>query len=157
MKFGIYCCYILVKAHQCSISIHFGPLWPGWFSFVQFGPIGHFGPIGPFLWSIWCISIHLVHFDDTLEGEVYVERGATLLTIMLHSQRNVSRFLIKLHFSYVIEILIFFFLIQVLYLFIFASSLGHSRYIKDEPFVRSVRNIFQPHIALFKYLALYNN
>ena len=39
-----------------------------------------------------------------------------------------------------------------------ASSLGHSRHIKDESFIRSTRNKFQPHIALLtKYLALYNN
>ena len=39
-----------------------------------------------------------------------------------------------------------------------ASSLGHSRYIEDEPFIKSIRNKFQPQIALLtKYLALYNN
>ena len=39
-----------------------------------------------------------------------------------------------------------------------ASSLGHSRCIEDDPFIRSIRNKFQPQIALLtKYLALYNN
>ena len=39
-----------------------------------------------------------------------------------------------------------------------AYSLGHSRRIEDEPFIRSIRNKFQPQIALLtKYLALYNN
>ena len=39
-----------------------------------------------------------------------------------------------------------------------ASSLGHSRCIEDEPFIRSIINKFQPQIALLtKYLALYNN
>ena len=40
-------------------------------------------------------------------------------------------------------------------LFISISSLGYLRWIEDEPFVRSTKNKFQPHIILFtKYLAL---
>ena len=43
-------------------------------------------------------------------------------------------------------------------LLIFASSLGHSKYIEDESFVRSTKNKFQQHITLFTiYLTLYNN
>ena len=41
---------------------------------------------------------------------------------------------------------------------IYAFSLHHSKCIKNEPFVKSTRNKFQPYITLFtKYLALYNN
>ena len=41
-------------------------------------------------------------------------------------------------------------------IFKIASSLGHLRRIKDEPFIRSIRKKFQPYIILFtKYLALY--
>ena len=42
---------------------------------------------------------------------------------MLHSQCNVSKFLIKLYFSYVIKLF------------------SHSRHIDDELFVRSIKNI----------------
>ena len=43
-------------------------------------------------------------------------------------------------------------------LFIYASFLGHSWRIEDEPFTMSTRNKFQPHIRLFtKYPVLYNN
>ena len=67
---------------------------------------------------------------------------------MSHSQRNISRFVIKLYFSYVIKFLYFFFLI----------SLKSFKSIEDKPFVESTRNKFQLHITLFtKYLALYNN
>ena len=70
------------------------------------------------------------------------------LTIMSHSQRNISRFVIKLYFSYFIKVLYFFFLI----------SLKSFKSIEDKPFVESTRNKFQSHITLFtKYLALYNN
>ena len=67
---------------------------------------------------------------------------------MSHSQHNISRFVIKLYFSYVIKFLYFFFLI----------SLKSFKSIEDKPFVESTRNKFQLHITLFtKYLALYNN
>ena len=43
-------------------------------------------------------------------------------------------------------------------LFIYDSSLCHSRHIDDEAYVKSTRNKFQPHITLFtKYIKLYNN
>ena len=40
-------------------------------------------------------------------------------------------------------------------LFISTSYLGYIRCMEDEPFVRTTKNKFQPHIILFtKYLAL---
>ena len=43
-------------------------------------------------------------------------------------------------------------------LLVFAFSLGHSKHIEDEPFIRSTGNKFYPQIMLFtKYLDLYNN
>jgi len=45
-----------------------------------------------------------------------------------------------------------------LFTYIYASSLDHSRGIKEKTFVRDTRNKFQLHITLFtKYLTLYNN
>ena len=44
------------------------------------------------------------------------------------------------------------------YIYIYISSLGLSKCIDDELFVRSTRNKFQPHTILFtKYLTFYNN
>lgn len=41
---------------------------------------------------------------------------------------------------------------------ILSFSLGHSRRIKDKPFIRSTKNKFHSHITLFaKYLAIYKN
>ena len=64
------------------------------------------------------------------------------LIIMSHFQHNVSRFLIQLHFSYVMKVLHFFLLIQVIMLLIFAYFLGYSRRIGGEEFERSTRNKF---------------
>ena len=52
---------------------------------------------------------------------------------MSHSQRNISRFVIKLYFSYVIKVLYFFF---------FLISLKSFKSIGDKPFVESTRNKF---------------
>lgn len=57
---------------------------------------------------------------------------------MSHSQCDFGRFLIKLHFYYVIKALyIFFFVINLL---IYVFSLGHSRRIEYKSFVKSTRN-----------------
>ena len=81
---------------------------------------------------------------------------------MSHSQRNVGSFFfffllfIKLCFSYVIKVL-YFFQVYVMDLFIYASSLSHSRHIENKTFVRTSRNKFQPHIILStKYHVLFN-
>ena len=76
----------------------------------------YFGPHGPF-WSNQSNSVncglfrftlvHSVHFSDALRGDVCVESRATSLTVMSHSQHNITRFLIKLYFSYVISLLFF--------------------------------------------------
>ena len=66
-------------------TIHFGAFQSNWSILVPFSPYG--------LQSIRSISIYL---DDALGGEVYVKRGAALLTVMSHSQHNDSMFFIKL-------------------------------------------------------------
>ena len=65
--------------------VQFGPIQSIWSTSVSFGP----------LQSIrWCFGI-----------EICVERGVVLLKVMSHSQCNFSKFLIKLHFSYIIKTL----------------------------------------------------
>ena len=91
-------------------------------------------------------------------GEICVEKGAALLTTMPHTHRDIGRFLIiQIHFSYIFKVLDFFspnVSDEFIYMIIFVSSLGHSRHIEDESFLR--KNKFQPHITLFsKYLLPY--
>ena len=73
---------------------------------VNFNPIGLFRSIiFTLVFSIhfvlfrssWLTSVHLVHFDDVLKWEVWVERRAASLTIMSSSPRNVNIFLIKFY------------------------------------------------------------
>ena len=74
---------------------------------------------------------------------------------MSHSQYDFGRFLIKLHFYYVIKVIYFFLRDKFTYIYIF--SLGHSRSIEYKSFVRNAKNKSQPSITLFlKYVALYN-
>ena len=53
---------------------------------------------------------HSIHFGDALGREVCVERRIASLTIMSHFQHNVCKFLIKLHFYYIIKVLYFLFI-----------------------------------------------
>lgn len=60
-----------------------------------------------------------MYLGDALGGDICVERGVSLLRIMSHSQHNIDKILIKLHFSYVVKVLFLFFLIEVMNLLIF--------------------------------------
>ena len=128
-----------------SILVHSVYFCPIWSNSVNFNPFGLFWSIiFTLVFSIhfvlfrssWLTSVHLVHFDDILKWEVWVERRAASLTIMSSSPRNVNIFLIK--FS----------------LYIYTPSL----HIKDELFVRSTRNkIPIAHYNFYKISHLYNN
>ena len=59
-------------------------------------------------WSTSFCPVLLVNFIDNLGEEDFVKIGAASLIIMLQSQRNVSRFFIKLHFSCIIKVLYLF-------------------------------------------------
>ena len=67
----------------------------------------------------------------------------TAWTIMSHSQHNVSKLLIKLHFSYAIKVLYFFFFQSKFWIHLyFAFSLSHLGFINDELFIRSTRILY---------------
>ena len=78
----------------------------------------HSRPLSPFyfIWSTLVLSVqfgpllvHFIYFYDALGAEICVKNWATSLTIILHSQRNISKFLVKLHFFYITKILNCFF------------------------------------------------
>ena len=106
--------------------------------------------------SYWVANrSHLVDANfnnvNALRGEVSVEKGFASFTIMSPSHRIVGRFFIKLHiFIYIIKVFnltyIYIYVcvcvcvcVCIMNLLIFNFSLGHSRDMEDDPFVRSTR------------------
>ena len=120
LKHSIYCYDSPVEPHQSSISvynglfqsnpiylsnpIYFCSFWSNLVHSIQFSIVWaihsisvQFGPFDPCcpLWSALFILVYSVHFSDALWAQVCVEREIASLTIMSHSQHNVSRFFIR--------------------------------------------------------------
>ena len=103
------------ESHQHNLSVYFGPVW----SFrsnsttlilshidIIFGSTTvHSIYLGP-IWSIQSFQSNLIHFRIVWEERYLLKEP---LTKMSHFLRKIGRFLIKLHLSYVIKILNFFF------------------------------------------------